>query len=270
MRRTAAPMPCSTIALTPAPPSRRPESPRRCCGSRCSGKGCPRATPRTSASSGSGLRPTRSTALITMPGVQNPHCSPWCSRKAACIGCSSPFVSRPSMVVTSWPSASSARHVQLLIDWPSSSTQQAPHWLVSHPTWVPVRPSDSRMNSTSNVGAATSPLTDLPLTVIETVGIMPPASLSSCRGRTAAPGSLEERQVCAAPHGIVKGLPCPICLPQEAAGGGGAAVARSRWLLRRLSRIRSYRCSWSPSAPAAPPSRKTPGYVAEGRWPCPR
>ena len=26
-------------------------------------------------------------ALITMPGVQNPHCSPWHSLNAACIGC---------------------------------------------------------------------------------------------------------------------------------------------------------------------------------------
>ena len=34
-----------------------------------------------------------------MPGVQNPHCRPWHSRNAACIGCSSPSLRRPSIVV---------------------------------------------------------------------------------------------------------------------------------------------------------------------------
>ena len=33
-----------------------------------------------------GLSASNATADITMPGVQKPHCSPWHSRKAACIG----------------------------------------------------------------------------------------------------------------------------------------------------------------------------------------
>jgi hypothetical protein len=45
-------------------------------------------------------------ALITMPGVQKPHCRPWHSLKAACIGCMVPSASAmPSMVVMSAPAA---------------------------------------------------------------------------------------------------------------------------------------------------------------------
>ena len=51
-----------------------------------------------------------STAVMIMPGVQKPHCRPWFSWKACCIGCSSPFVASPSMVVTVAPSAWTARH----------------------------------------------------------------------------------------------------------------------------------------------------------------
>src|SRR3546814_4414043 len=67
------------------------------------------------------------------------------------MGCSSPFFASPSMVVTSAPSACSARMVQLFTDSPSTCTTQAPHWLVSQPTWVPVRCRCSRRNWTSRV-----------------------------------------------------------------------------------------------------------------------
>ena len=60
------------------------------------------------------LRLTMSTAAMIMPGVQKPHCRPWCSRKAACIGCSSSPWPRPSMVVTVAPSQESASVVQAL------------------------------------------------------------------------------------------------------------------------------------------------------------
>jgi hypothetical protein len=51
-----------------------------------------------------GWRLHKSSALITMPGVQKPHCRPWQALKAACIGCMAvPFCARPSMVVTLRP-----------------------------------------------------------------------------------------------------------------------------------------------------------------------
>ena len=56
---------------------------------------------------------TRSIALITMPGVQKPHCSAWCSRNISCIGCSVPSAAAsPSIVSTERPSACSASMVQ--------------------------------------------------------------------------------------------------------------------------------------------------------------
>ena len=52
----------------------------------------------------------------------------------------------PSIVVTLAPSAWTASIVQLFTAWPSTWTVHAPHWLVSQPTWVPVRPRSSRMH----------------------------------------------------------------------------------------------------------------------------
>ena len=43
----------------------------------------------------------------------------------------------PSIVVTVAPSAWTASIVQLFTALPSTWTVQAPHWLVSQPTWVP-------------------------------------------------------------------------------------------------------------------------------------
>ena len=55
------------------------------------------------------------------------------------------------MVITVAPSASTASMVQVFTELPSTCTVQAPHWLVSQPTCVPVRPRCSRRNSTSSV-----------------------------------------------------------------------------------------------------------------------
>src|SRR4051812_8627819 len=55
--------------------------------------------------------------------------------------------------------------VQLLTDLPSIWTTQAPHCVVSQPTWVPVRPSFSRMKWTRSVRSSQSPLTARPFTV---------------------------------------------------------------------------------------------------------
>src|SRR6187431_2988668 len=75
------------------------------------------------------------------------------------------------MVVTDRPSAWTASMVQLLTERPSTWTTQAPHWLVSQPTWVPVSPRCSRSNCTRRVRPSTSRVTDLPLTFKETDGI---------------------------------------------------------------------------------------------------
>jgi hypothetical protein len=108
----------------------------------------------------------RSTALMTMPGVQKPHCKPWQSLKAACMGCMVPSASAmPSMVVISAPLCCTASVLHDLMARPLTSTVQAPHWAVSQPTWVPVSLRFSRMTSTKNVLGATSTLAALPLTL---------------------------------------------------------------------------------------------------------
>src|SRR6185312_7210232 len=88
------------------------------------------------------------------------------------MGCSGPSGSaRPSMVVTLAPSHWSASAVQDLAAMPSMCTTQAPHCEVSQPTWVPVSRRSSRRNCTSKVRASTSPLTGLPFTVMDTLGM---------------------------------------------------------------------------------------------------
>src|SRR5690606_39494819 len=75
------------------------------------------------------------------------------------------------MVTTSAPSACTASMVQDFIARPFTWTTQAPHWLVSQPTWVPVSRSFSRSAWTSNVWGWTSTDTFRPLTFMVTVGI---------------------------------------------------------------------------------------------------
>jgi hypothetical protein len=62
----------------------------------------------------------------------------------------------PSIVVTSAPSACTAKHVHAFAALPSSNTTQAPHWLVSQPTFVPVSPAMSRRKWTSSSRGSTS------------------------------------------------------------------------------------------------------------------
>ena len=88
---------------------------------------------------GFGLRCARSIALMTMPGVQKPHCRPWHSLNAACIGCSSPlrgdaFDRRDLRAV-----ACAASSMHDFTARPSRWIVHAPHWPVSQPTCVPVR-----------------------------------------------------------------------------------------------------------------------------------
>src|SRR5215218_5407577 len=69
------------------------------------------------------------------------------------------------MVVTLDPAAWPANTVQDFTARPSIWTMQAPHWLVSQPTWVPVRFRFSRSRWTRRVRSSTSAETALPFTV---------------------------------------------------------------------------------------------------------
>src|SRR5262245_15344995 len=78
------------------------------------------------------------------------------------------------MVTTLAPSQDAARVVQDLTARPSRWTTQAPHWLVSQPTCVPVRRKFSRRNCTSSVRASISAVTGLPFTVRLSLIMRPP------------------------------------------------------------------------------------------------
>ena len=82
---------------------------------------------------------------MIMPGVQNPHWSPCFSQNPCWIGWSSPSFASPSIVMMLAPSVWTAKKLHDLTAWPSMMIVHAPHWLVSQPTWVPVRPTASRM-----------------------------------------------------------------------------------------------------------------------------
>ncbi len=69
------------------------------------------------------------------------------------------------------PAACTASTVQLFTDAPLTWTTQAPHWLVSQPTWVPVRSRCWRRKSTRSVRGSTSRVTAWPFTVMETLAI---------------------------------------------------------------------------------------------------
>src|SRR5262245_5053874 len=79
------------------------------------------------------------------------------------------------MVTTLAPSQDAASVVHDLTARPSRGTTHAPHWLVSQPTWVPVRRKFSRRNCTSSVRASISALAGLPFTVMLSLTIRPPS-----------------------------------------------------------------------------------------------
>src|SRR5579859_3477513 len=125
-----------------------------------------------SSSVGSGLRCKICAAAMIIPGVQYPHCNPWCSQKPLCTGCSSPPCASPSIVVTVEPSACAASTVQLFTAWPSTITVHAPHSEVSQPTCVPVRLSTSRRYCTSSKRGSISLWCVTPFTVMLIVFFM--------------------------------------------------------------------------------------------------
>src|SRR5260221_4548523 len=85
------------------------------------------------------------------------------------MGCSLPLFSRPSTVMISDPSACTANMVQDFTARPFIRTVQAPQYVVSQPTCVPVRSHASRRNSTSNMRGSTSRAYGLPFTLIWTL-----------------------------------------------------------------------------------------------------
>ena len=101
---------------------------------------------------------------ITIPGVQNPHCSASCATNAAWMGASCSPPASPSIVVTGLPTASSARTVQEGTGWSPSITVHAPQAPRSQPVLVPVSPRPSRSASTSVVRGSTLRRCGSPLT----------------------------------------------------------------------------------------------------------
>ena len=171
--------------------ARRPTARRRRCScSRCSGRSRPEIAVRISSSVGSGFSSSSARAVISIPGVQNPHWSACSSWKPCWIGSSSPSTSSDSTVRISWPSHITARVVHDLTGWPSISTTQAPQLDVSQPQCVPVRPSVSRMKWTSSRRGSTSRETCSPLIVIDTLHVQ--ASWCCARAVGAAQGALGE------------------------------------------------------------------------------
>jgi hypothetical protein len=117
---------------------------------------CPEIASRTSASVGSGLPSSSHRAVIIMPGVQKPHCSPWQAANASWTGSSRLRLARPSTVATRRPSAMTASTVQDLTGVSSSQTTQAPQLDVSQPQCEPVSPRSSRKKWISSSRGSTT------------------------------------------------------------------------------------------------------------------
>ena len=136
----------------------------------------PEIAVRISCSVGSGFSSSRARAVISIPGVQNPHWRAWVSWKPSWTGSSWPLTSSDSTVRISCPSHIAARIVQDLTGSPSICTTQAPQLEVSQPQWVPVRPGVSRMKWTSSRRGSISREIASPFTVIDTCMFRPPVS----------------------------------------------------------------------------------------------
>ena len=117
---------------------------------------CPDSASRICSGDGSGLWSSSHRAVIIMPGVQNPHCSPWHSAKPCWTGSSLPPRARSSTVRTRRPSAMAASTVHDFTGVSSSQTTQAPQLEVSQPQCDPVRPRSSRRKWISSSRASTS------------------------------------------------------------------------------------------------------------------
>src|SRR5256884_4949360 len=120
---------------------------------------------RISCSLGFLLRSSSALVVISMPGVQKPHCRPCFSVKPSCTGWSLPPCSSPSTVVIFEPSACTASTVHDFTGLPSRTTVHAPQCEVSQPTCVPVILNTSRMRWTRRRRDSTSASRTAPLMV---------------------------------------------------------------------------------------------------------
>src|SRR6266849_161843 len=108
---------------------------------------------------------SRALTVSSMPGVQKPHWSAAWRVKAASSRSNSGRSARPSIVVTSFPAASTARKQHELTGSPSSRTVHAPQTCTSQERFAPVSASSSRRKSSSSSFGATSLTTSRPLTL---------------------------------------------------------------------------------------------------------
>src|SRR3989442_15012296 len=109
------------------------------------------------------------------------------------------------MVVTERPSTCTAKSEHDFTAAPSSRTVQAPHWLVSQPTCVPVSPSSSRRKYTSKSRGSTSRVYVAPLTRTLTgnlSAISPPSMDANGRPTLAAPGDRRIPTICLPPGSV--------------------------------------------------------------------
>ena len=98
---------------------------------------------RTAAGAGSGSASSSPLALITMPGMQNPHWTAPASAKAQANTSFSRW-ERPSTVTTRRPSSFAAVNRQARAALPSTSTMQAPQAPSEQPSFTEVSRSSSR------------------------------------------------------------------------------------------------------------------------------
>ncbi len=148
----------STIwSVTARPPVGRRRGPRaRCSGSRCTGRGCPPG-PRVPPAARGRVLAQQIAGSHDHPGgaVAALERVPLSERLLERVPL--PVVRQPWMVVTSLPSAWTARTEQLLTVSPSRSTVQAPQFDVSQPIGVPVRPRWWRERELEQEGGWTRP-----------------------------------------------------------------------------------------------------------------
>ncbi len=111
---------------------------------------------RISSEVGSGFWSSSQRAVISMPGVQNPHCSPWQAAKPSCTGSSAPPRPKPSTVSICRLSAMTASTVHDLTGVWSSQITQAPQFEVSQPQCEPVSRSSSRRKWISSSRGSTT------------------------------------------------------------------------------------------------------------------
>src|SRR2546427_2804831 len=165
------------------------------------------------------LRSRSALVVMSMPGVQKPHCRPCFSVKPSCTGWSLPPCSRPSTVVIFAPSACTASTVHDFTGFPSRTTVHAPQCEVSQPTCVPVIRNTSRMRWTSRRRDSTSASRAAPLIV----------TLILCLAILVSSRALDRFTQCA--H---RQNPCHFLLVLDRAAPVGARRALRRGHLRRF------------------------------------